>query len=84
MRKPKGLAVAPSPGEDAGRRRLRDRAVVGGTAASITEQAYWLWETTKEETDNATEAFGLLLAQIVLELQGVQAMMSASVSRLGS
>jgi hypothetical protein len=48
----------------------------------VAEQARWLWETTKEETENATEAFGLLLAQIVVELQGVQAIMSASVSRL--
>lgn len=50
----------------------------------VAKQARWLWETTKDETENATEAFGLLLAQIVVELQGVQAMMSASVSRLRS
>jgi len=50
----------------------------------ITEQGRWLWETTSEEAENATEAMGLLLAQIVVELQGVQAMMSASVSRLRS
>jgi hypothetical protein len=48
----------------------------------ITEQARWLWETTRGEATNDNEAFGLLLAQIVVELQRVQAMMSASVSRL--
>jgi hypothetical protein len=48
----------------------------------ITEQGRWLWETTKAESENATEAFGLLLAQIVVELQSIQAMMGASVSRL--
>jgi hypothetical protein len=50
----------------------------------ITEQARWLWETMREEAKNDNEAFGLLLAQIVVELQSVQAMMSASVSRLRS
>jgi hypothetical protein len=50
----------------------------------ITEQARWLWETTRGEAKNDNEAFGLLLAQIVVELQSVQAMMSASVSRLRS
>jgi hypothetical protein len=50
----------------------------------ITEQARWLWETTRRETKNDNEAFGVLLAQIVVELQSVQAMMSASVSRLRS
>jgi hypothetical protein len=48
----------------------------------ITEQARWLWETTRGEAKNDNDAFGLLLAQIVMELQGLQAMMSASVSRL--
>jgi hypothetical protein len=50
----------------------------------ITEQARWLWETTRGEANNDNEAFGMLLAQIVVELQGMQAMMSASVSRLRS
>ena len=50
----------------------------------ITEQARWLWEATRGEAKNDNEAFGILLAQIVVELQGVQAMMSASVSRLRS
>jgi hypothetical protein len=50
----------------------------------ITEQARWLWETTRSEASNDNEAFGLLLAQIVVELQTAQAMMSASVSRLRS
>jgi hypothetical protein len=50
----------------------------------ITEQARWVWETTRAEAKNDNEAFGLLLAQIVVELQSVQAMMSASVSRLRS
>jgi hypothetical protein len=50
----------------------------------ITEQARWLWETTRGEAKNDNEAFGLLLAQMVVELQSVQAMMSASVSRLRS
>jgi hypothetical protein len=50
----------------------------------ITEPARWLWETARAEAKNDNEAFGLLLAQIVLELQSVQAMMSASVSRLRS
>jgi hypothetical protein len=48
----------------------------------ITEQARWLWETTRGEAKNDNDAFGLLLAQIVMELQSLQAMMSASVSRL--
>jgi hypothetical protein len=50
----------------------------------ITEQARWLWETTRGEANNDNEAFGMLLAQIVVELQSVQAIMSASVSRLRS
>jgi hypothetical protein len=50
----------------------------------ITEHARWLWETTREEAKNNDEAFGLLLAQIVVELQSVQATLSASVSRLRS
>jgi hypothetical protein len=50
----------------------------------IAEQARWLWETTRGEANNDNEAFGMLLAQIVVELQSVQAMMSASVSRLRS
>jgi hypothetical protein len=50
----------------------------------ITEQARWLWKATRGEAKNDNEAFGLLLAQIVVELQSVQAMMSASVSRLRS
>ena len=48
------------------------------------EQARWLWETTRGTAKNDNEAFGLLLAQIVVELHSVQAMMSASVSRLQS
>jgi hypothetical protein len=52
--------------------------------AEITETARWLWETARREAKNDNEAFGLLLAQIVVELQSVQAMMSASVSRLRS
>jgi hypothetical protein len=35
----------------------------------ITEQARWLWEATRGEAKNDNEAFGLLLAQIVVELQ---------------
>jgi hypothetical protein len=50
----------------------------------VTEQARWLWETERREAKNDNEAFGLLLAQIVVELQRVQTMMSASVSRLRS
>jgi hypothetical protein len=50
----------------------------------ITAQARWLWETTRGEAKNESEAFGLLLAQIIVELQSVQAMMTASVSRLRS
>jgi hypothetical protein len=50
----------------------------------ITEQARWLWETTSGEAKNDNEAFGLLLAQMVVELQSVQATLSASVSRLRS
>jgi hypothetical protein len=50
----------------------------------ITERARWLWETARAEAKNDNEAFGLLLAQIVVELESVQAMMSASVSRLRS
>jgi hypothetical protein len=50
----------------------------------ITDQARWLWDTTRGESKNDNEAFGLLLAQIVVELQSVQAMMGASVSRLRS
>ena len=50
----------------------------------ITEPARWLWETTRGEAKNDNEAFGLFLAQIVVELQSVQAMMSASISRLRS
>lgn len=50
----------------------------------ISDQARWLWETTLRESENATEAFGLLLAQMVVELQSVQTMMSASVTRLRS
>ena len=50
----------------------------------ITEQARWLWETVRGEAKNDNDAFGLLLAQIVVELQSVQAMLSASVSRLRS
>jgi hypothetical protein len=50
----------------------------------VAEQARWLWETTRGEAENDNEAIGLLLAQIVVELQSVQTMMSASVSRLRS
>ena len=50
----------------------------------ITQTARWLWETARGEAKNDNEAFGLLLAQIVVELQSVQAMMSTSVSRLRS
>ena len=50
----------------------------------ITKQAHWLWETTRGEAKNDSEAFGLLLAQIVVELQSVQAMITASVSRMRS
>jgi hypothetical protein len=41
-----------------------------------------LWEATREETENATEAYGLLLSCIVVELRDIRATMSASVSRL--
>jgi hypothetical protein len=50
----------------------------------ITEQARWLWEIMRAEAKNDNEAFGLLLAQIVVEPQSVQAMVSAPVSRLRS
>jgi hypothetical protein len=50
----------------------------------ITQEGRWLWETTKSEAKNDSEAFGLLLSQIVVELQSVQALMIASVSRLRS
>jgi hypothetical protein len=50
----------------------------------VTQQACWLWETTRGEAKNDNEAFGLLLGQIVVELQSVQAMMSVSVSHLRS
>jgi hypothetical protein len=50
----------------------------------ITKHARWLWETARAEAKTDNEAFGLLLAQIVVELQSVQAMVSASVSRLRS
>jgi len=46
------------------------------------EPARLLWEATREETENATEAYGLLLSRIVVELQDIRATMSASVSRL--
>jgi hypothetical protein len=49
-----------------------------------TEEARWLWETTRERAHNDNEAFGLLLARIVVELQDIRATMSASVSRLQS
>lgn len=71
-------------GEDAGRSRLRDLTVTEEPQPEITEQARWLWETTRGEAKNDNEAFGMLLAQIVVELRSVQAMMSASVSRLRS
>lgn len=40
------------------------------------------WETTRTEAKNDHEAFGLLLAQIVVELQDVRTTVSTSVSRL--
>jgi hypothetical protein len=49
-----------------------------------TEAARWLWERTREEAQNDSEAFGLLLSRIVVELQDIRATMSASVSRLQS
>lgn len=55
-----------------------------GPQPNITEEARWLWETTRREAKNDNEAFGLLLAQIVVELEDIQATMSASVSRLHS
>jgi hypothetical protein len=71
---------------EAGKRSCLPKAasMIEEPQPQITEQARWLWETTNEEAENATEAFGFLLAQIVIELQSLQAMMSASVSRLRS
>ena len=46
------------------------------------DPAHLLWEATLEETENATEAYGVLLSHIVVELQNIRATMSASVSRL--
>jgi hypothetical protein len=46
------------------------------------EDARRLWEATREVAENDTEAFGLLLSRIVVELQDIRATMSASVSRL--
>jgi hypothetical protein len=48
------------------------------------EEARWLWERTRERAENDSDAFGLLLARIVLELQDIRATMSVSVSRLHS
>jgi hypothetical protein len=58
--------------------------MIEGPQPEITEQARWLWEATRREAKNDNEAFGLLLAQIVVELGDVQATMGASVSRLHS
>ena len=55
-----------------------------GPQPDITEEARWLWEMTRGEAKNDNEAFGLLLAQIVVELEDIQTTMSASVSRLHS
>jgi hypothetical protein len=84
MLRPRSLADARWLGEDAGRSRLRDLTVMEEPQPEITEQARWLWETTRGEAKNDNEAFGMLLAQIIVELRSVQAMMSASVSRLRS
>jgi hypothetical protein len=46
------------------------------------EDARQLWEATREVAENDTQAFGLLLSRIVVELQDIRATMSASVSRL--
>jgi hypothetical protein len=46
------------------------------------EEARRLWEATRERAENDTQAFGLLLSRIVVELQDIRATMSASVSRL--
>lgn len=46
------------------------------------EEARRLWEATREQAENDTQAFGLLLSRIVVELQDIRATMSASVSRL--
>jgi hypothetical protein len=48
------------------------------------DEARRLWERTREDAQNDTEAFGLLLSRIVVELQDIQTMMSTSVSRLHS
>jgi hypothetical protein len=56
--------------------------MIEGPQPEITERARWLWETTRSEAKNDSEAFGLLLAQIVVELQDVQTTVSTSVSRL--
>jgi hypothetical protein len=48
------------------------------------EEARRLWERTREDAQNDTEAFGLLLSRIVVELQDIQTTMSTSVSRLHS
>jgi hypothetical protein len=58
--------------------------MIEGPQPEITAQGRWLWEATRHEAKNDNEAFGLLLAQIVVELEDVQATMSASVSRLHS
>jgi hypothetical protein len=58
--------------------------MIEGPQPEITHEARWLWETTRSEAKNDNEAFGLLLAQIVVELQDIRATMGASVSRLQS
>ena len=52
--------------------------------SSNQEDARDLWERTREDAQNDSEAFGLLLSRIVVELQDIRATMSASVSRLQS
>jgi hypothetical protein len=51
---------------------------------SNQNEARRLWEQTREDAQNDSEAFGLLLSRIVVELQDIRATMSASVSRLHS
>jgi hypothetical protein len=52
MLRPRSLADARWLGEDAGRSRLRDLTVLEEPQPEITEQARWLWETTRGEANN--------------------------------
>jgi hypothetical protein len=68
-------------GSSAGREVL---GMYEGPQSGNQEDARELWEATRGEASNGTEAFGLLLSRVVVELQDIRATMSASVSRLHS